>query len=177
MTSKNKQTSRSLILPFTFPCPPFLHQDKVELGERLQDAHPYDVASLIKQFFRQLPDSLLTTRLHDTFLKCHHLEKGDERRQAVFLLCLLLPWPHLSTLRFFMQFLARVARHADQNKMDVSNLALCLAPNLLHMNLKAEKMRDSETKLLQVGISCGTALILALPPNSCLRPHQALRFI
>ena len=49
-----------------------------------------------------------------------------------------------------MLFLARVADHSDQNKMDVSNLALCLAPNLLHMNLKAEKMKDSESKLLQV---------------------------
>ena len=126
-------------------------QDKIDHGERLQDAHPYDVASLIKQFFRELPDALLTTRFHDTFLKCQSIESECDRLSAVHLLCLLLPWHHLSTLRFFAEFLANIARNSEQNKMDVNNLAVCLAPNLLHINCKAEKMKDSESKSLQVG--------------------------
>ena len=65
------------------------------------------------------------------------------------LLSFLLPWANLATLRFTMLFLARVAKHSDTNKMDVQNLALCLAPNLMQGSCKAEKI-NSESKVLQV---------------------------
>ncbi len=65
------------------------------------------------------------------------------------LLCLLLPLPHLTTLRYIMCFLSRVAKQSSNNKMDTPNLAVCMAPNLMHNNPKAEKM-NSESKLLHV---------------------------
>lgn len=49
-----------------------------------------------------------------------------------------------------MIFLGRVAAHSEVNKMDVANLAVCLAPNILHNNHKMEKMSGSESKLLRV---------------------------
>lgn len=33
--------------------------------------------------------------------------------------------------------------------MDVANLAVCLAPNILHNNAKSDKMNSTESKLLQ----------------------------
>ena len=125
-------------------------QDKIDLGLALQDGHPYDVCALMKQFLRELPDPLLPTRFHDTFLKCHLLEDDDARCDAVLLLCLLLPWHHMSTLRFIMLFLKRVAAVADRNKMDTANLAVCLAPNVLNRKEKTDKMNMGESKLLQV---------------------------
>ena len=124
-------------------------QERIELGEELKDAMPLDVAGLIKQFFRELPDPLLTHKLHDTFLKCYNMETDALRVQSTLLLCLILPWHHLSTLRFMVQFLSKVASHCENNKMDVQNLAVCLAPNLLHTTAKCEKI-VSESRLLQM---------------------------
>ena len=54
--------------------------------------------------------------------------------EATLLLCLLLPMEHLSTLRFTMGLLSRLATHSTHNKMDVGNLAVVLAPNIMHVN-------------------------------------------
>jgi hypothetical protein len=42
-----------------------------------------------------------------------------------------LPKPHRETLLYFIRFLRRVVSHSDKNKMNSSNLALCVGPNLL----------------------------------------------
>jgi len=34
----------------------------------LEEQQDYDVADLVKQFFRELPEALMTTKLSDTFL-------------------------------------------------------------------------------------------------------------
>ena len=123
----------------------------MEIGADLNDANPLDVSSLVKQFFRELPDPLFTTYLHDTFLRTRCLDCESDRLPALLLLCLLLPSSHLATLRFTMAFLNSVAQQAEQNKMDAANLAVCLAPNLLHSNHRGDKaMNATESKMLQV---------------------------
>ena len=82
-------------------------------------------------------------------MQVNALETEGQRHMALMLLCLLLPLPHLTTLRYIMCFLSRVARNAASNKMDTPNLAVCMAPNILHNSTKAEKM-NSESKLLHV---------------------------
>ena len=118
------------------------------------------MASLIKQFFRELPDPLLTSRLHDAFLKCHQVEPEHSKVSAILLLCHLLPEEHLRTLRYTMLFLRRIADHSEQNKMDVPNLAVCLAPNILHSNSsRNDKMNVTESRLLQIQTSIVQYLI------------------
>ena len=43
--------------------------------------------------------------------------------------------------------------------MDVPNLAVCLAPNLLHTNSRNDKMNSNESKLLQIQTSIVQYLI------------------
>lgn len=89
------------------------------MGQDLNDANPLDLASLVKQFFRELPDPLLTSRYHDTFIRTFSIEPESKRVSAVLMLCLLLPWHHLCVLRFMMSFLKQMSTHSEQNKMDV----------------------------------------------------------
>ncbi len=73
---------------------------------------------------------------------------------ALLRLCLLLPPRHLTALRFTMCFLARVARRAAHNKMETSNLAVCMAPNLLNAHGAGGGRAEinSESKLLHVSV-------------------------
>ncbi|OWF55189.1 uncharacterized protein LOC110463103 isoform X2 [Mizuhopecten yessoensis] len=134
-------------------------QHQIELGKGLSEANVFDVTSLIKQFFRMLPEPLFTSTYHDTFIKCFQLVNTEVSHQAVLLLCLLLPGEHLCTLRFTMKLLSDIASHSDKNKMDPTNLAVVLAPNMMHINNKSEKMNSSEEKLLQVQTSIVELLI------------------
>lgn len=103
----------------------------------------------MKQFFRELPDPLLTFRLHDTFLRCFSVESEQVRHMSLLLTCHLLPSAHMSTLRFTMHFLQCVAAHSDSNKMDLQNLAVCMAPNLLYAPGKCDRAMATESRLLQ----------------------------
>ncbi|XP_013409939.2 rho GTPase-activating protein 11B-like [Lingula anatina] len=125
----------------------------------VESSNVFDVTSLIKQFFRELPDSLLTTRLHDVFIKCHQLQESDSRLKHIQLMCLLLPLENLSTLKFTMQCCAEIASHSENNKMNMSNLAVVLTPNLIHTNSKSEKMTQVEGQLLAAQTSIIELLI------------------
>lgn len=74
------------------------------------------------------------------------MEDHGDQTEAVLLLCLLLPVPHLSTLQFTMRFLAKVASCSQHSKMGTSNLAIVLTPNLIH-NTKKEGNNASEKQL------------------------------
>mgnify|MGYP000228764657 CR=1 FL=1 len=110
----------------------------------------YDVTALVKQFFRELPEPLFTSVYHDTFVRCYQLSNELEATRAILLLCLLLPTEHVSTLQYIMKLLAEIAENAEKNKMDTTNLAVILTPNIIHVNSKSETMKSCEEKLLQV---------------------------
>lgn len=122
-------------------------KQKADLGEELQNVQPHDVASLVKQFFRQLPEPLLTNHLYDCFVKTQRLDEEGDQVEAVLLLCLLLPIAHLTTLQFIMRFLAKVASCSQQSKMGTNNLAIVLTPNLIHSAKKEGNCPASEKQL------------------------------
>lgn len=62
-------------------------------------------------------------------------EVDETDREEALLLCLnLLPVNHLSTLIYLANFFARVAQFADDNKMDLKNLAIVLAPTFFPLD-------------------------------------------
>ncbi|XP_034015635.1 rho GTPase-activating protein 11A [Thalassophryne amazonica] len=124
---------------------------KLDLGEEcLSRALPCDVASLVKQFFRELPEPVLPAELQEAFLKAQQLAAEEERTAATMLLSCVLPDLNLSTLSHFFQFLHSVSKRSAMNKMDSSNLSVILAPNLLHCFDAAEKMNAATEKRLRL---------------------------
>ncbi|KAM8833265.1 rho GTPase-activating protein 11A [Synchiropus picturatus] len=124
---------------------------KLDSGEEcLSSALPCDVAGLVKQFFRELPEPVLPTELHEAFLKAQQLSTEEDRTSATMLLSCVLPERNLSVLRHFFDFLQNVSERSAENKMDSSNLSVILAPNLLHSGEATEKMNTNTEKRLKL---------------------------
>ncbi|XP_028165062.1 rho GTPase-activating protein 22-like, partial [Ostrinia furnacalis] len=100
---------------------------------------PHDVATLLKEFLRDLPDPLLCRDLYSAFLNTQKIRNRRLQWEALRLIVQLLPAAHRDTLHALLSFLAQLAAHADDaaqpgNKMDAANLATVFAPNILHKN-------------------------------------------
>ncbi|KAF1980921.1 RhoGAP-domain-containing protein [Aulographum hederae CBS 113979] len=89
------------------------------------------VAGLCKQFFRDLPDPLLTTEHYGEFIDAARVEDETIRRDSVHAIINALPDPNYATLRALVLHLNRVAEHFQTNRMSTSNLAICFAPTLM----------------------------------------------
>ncbi|KAL1115951.1 hypothetical protein AAG570_005446 [Ranatra chinensis] len=104
---------------------------------------PHDVATLLKEYFRDLPDPLLCKHLYHAFIQTQRIRNRRLQHEAVQHLIQLLPLANRDTLLALLDFLALVASKAADykdesgewisgNKMDSNNLATLFAPNLLH---------------------------------------------
>ncbi|CAK6962812.1 rho GTPase-activating protein 11A-like isoform X3 [Scomber scombrus] len=104
----------------------------------LPTAHPNDVATLIKQFCRELPDPLFPSELHAALLKAQALPNPQDRTSALQLLSCLLPARNSSCLHYLFDFLNKVSLRCTENLMTSSNLATVFVPCLLPPPNKAE---------------------------------------
>ncbi|PSN48778.1 hypothetical protein C0J52_05190 [Blattella germanica] len=105
---------------------PALYEDEAIL----QDIH--SVASLLKMYFRELPNPLCTYQLYHTFVNAVQSSQEEgyrllRMRDAVQ----KLPPPHYRTLEYLMRHLARVAERGHMTGMTPRNVAIVWAPNLL----------------------------------------------
>ncbi|XP_054469853.1 rho GTPase-activating protein 11A isoform X2 [Anoplopoma fimbria] len=137
---------------------------KLDAGEEcLSTALPCDVAGLVKQFFRELPEPVLPTELQEAFFKAQQLPAEEDRTSATMLLSCVLPDRNLSVLRHFFDFLHNVSMRSAENKMDSSNLSLILAPNILHAGEGTEKMNANTEKRLKLQ----AAILHCFIENAC----------
>ncbi|KAM4661060.1 rho GTPase-activating protein 36 isoform 2-T3 [Amazona ochrocephala] len=136
----------------------------------------HDVAALLKEFLRDMPDPLIPRELYSAFLSTASMA-GPAQLGALQLLLFLLPPAHSDTLLRLLRFLAEVARHAPGsrrpdgreipgNKMTVSNLATIFGPNILR------KERPGEKDAAAVSYEDSAAIILVL--QRLIEHHQTL---
>ncbi|GIY53288.1 rho GTPase-activating protein 11A [Caerostris extrusa] len=130
---------------------------KIENGDILEGSEPNDVACLLKQWLRELPEPLIPQHMHDLFVRCQQLDSNEKQIKACLLVCLLLPPDHLHTLKYLLCFLAKFAANSDKNMMDAHNLAITMAPNIFVMS--ADAVDKSKSNLVQVHVSIIQMLI------------------
>ncbi|XP_075708863.1 rho GTPase-activating protein 6 isoform X2 [Rhinoderma darwinii] len=116
----------------------------------LEEEHSvHDIAALLKEFLRDMPDPLLTRELYTPFIHTIMLDLEDQLA-TLQLLIYLLPPCNCDTLHRLLQFLSTVASHAEDtidkdgqentgNKMTSLNLATIFGPNLLHKQKSSDK--------------------------------------
>lgn len=125
------------------------------------DQSAYDVADMVKQFFRDLPEPLLTSKLGETFLHIYQCKEPwhyffwssliknnpnltslsfldvpkDQRLQAVQAAIMLMSDENREALQTLLCFLSDVTSSVEENQMTPMNIAVCLAPSLFHLNI------------------------------------------
>ncbi|XP_045143606.1 ARHGAP11A-SCG5 protein [Echinops telfairi] len=125
-------------------------KNKLDHGENgLASALPCDIAGLLKQFFRELPEPVLPANLHEALFKAQQLGPEEKTKATVLLSCLMADHT-IDILRYFFNFLRNVSLRSSENKMDSINLAVIFAPNLLQTSEGHEKMSANTEKRLRI---------------------------
>uniref|UniRef100_A0A3Q3Q2K8 Uncharacterized protein n=1 Tax=Monopterus albus TaxID=43700 RepID=A0A3Q3Q2K8_MONAL len=109
----------------------------------LSDLSPHDITSILKHFFKELPEPLLTFDLYNDFMAVgktiQHLSEREpapdtnEIMDIIYSLQKLLqklPPYYYSTLQHMMSHLQKVSEN-HENKMSPSNLGIVFGPTLL----------------------------------------------
>ncbi|XP_072651598.1 stAR-related lipid transfer protein 13 isoform X14 [Canis lupus baileyi] len=117
-----------------------------------EDQSAYDVADMVKQFFRDLPEPLFTNKLSETFLHIYQYVPKEQRLQAVQAAILLLADESREVLQTLLCFLNDVVNLVEENQMTPMNLAVCLAPSLFHLNLLK---KESSPRVIQKKYATG----------------------
>jgi len=126
--------------------------------------HVLDVASLLKQFLRELPEPVIPRSLHTLLSSCYLSAQPLENLQLALL---MLPPSHLATLTYLLSHLKTIAGASGDNKMGAANLAIVLSPNLLpsqETQLKGKKVHQVDVN--SVKLKQNTAIMELLIQNS-----------
>ncbi|XP_056022908.1 unconventional myosin-IXa-like isoform X20 [Ostrea edulis] len=103
------------------------------------DEYPiHTLTTMLKYFFRELPEPLLTFELYDDFLRTAEIQDEKERVQAIYAVIDKLPKPNYNLLERLIFHLARIANNEALNKMSPNGLAIIFAPALLRTNKKLQ---------------------------------------
>ncbi|CAD6184254.1 unnamed protein product [Caenorhabditis auriculariae] len=98
---------------------------------QLDEVPVHVLTTLVKSFFRELSDPLISFDLYENFLHVSDVEDLPERIRCLSVMIELLPKANRALLDRLMYHLARVAQQEPVNKMGSSNLALIFAPCVL----------------------------------------------
>ncbi|XP_054073127.1 rho GTPase-activating protein 7-like isoform X3 [Rissa tridactyla] len=115
----------------------------------------FDVADMVKQYFRDLPEPIFTSRLCESFLHIYQYVPKDQQFQAVQAAILLLPKENREALKILLFFLRDVVAFVEENQMTPTNIAVCLAPSLFHLNTLRRDSSSSSTRSSQRKCSLG----------------------
>ncbi|XP_066521119.1 rho GTPase-activating protein 23 isoform X2 [Hoplias malabaricus] len=111
--------------------------------ERWQDLNV--ISSLLKSFFRKLPEPLFTDDKYTDFIDANRLEDAGDRLKTMRKLIRDLPDHYYYTLKFLIGHLKKVADHSEKNKMEPRNLALVFGPTLVRTS--EDNMTDMVTHM------------------------------
>uniref|UniRef100_A0A182WRY0 Rho-GAP domain-containing protein n=1 Tax=Anopheles quadriannulatus TaxID=34691 RepID=A0A182WRY0_ANOQN len=124
-------------------------------SEMFDEYHAYDVADLVKQYFRELPDPLLTAKLSETFIAIFQYLPNEVRAEAVQSAILLLPDEHREVLHLLLTFLEKVVQNSSLNQMTANNLSVCFAPSLFYL-LSGNRYTAASPRRKKTGAGSGT---------------------
>ncbi|KAL1505209.1 hypothetical protein ABEB36_004823 [Hypothenemus hampei] len=112
------------------------------------------LASVLKTFFREMSEPLLTFEYYENFITAANLENDNDRITTLYDILKKLPSPNYDMMERLIFHLARVALHEETNRMSASSLAIVFAPCVLRTNKRVpaqESLHDitSQTRCIE----------------------------
>ncbi|CAG5126235.1 unnamed protein product, partial [Candidula unifasciata] len=118
-------------------------KSKIQQLRDYLEAHPdttnfdgenaYNVADMLKTYFRDLPECLLTNKMSETFRSIYTYVPPSQRLDAIQAAILLLPDENREVLQSILLFLSDISEHEADHQMNASNLAVCFTPTVFHL--------------------------------------------
>lgn len=118
-------------------------------------AEVHSVASVLKSYFRELPEPLIPYDYFEVFLtaaRCYEIYV-DDGIAAIQKQLKTLPAPNYHLLAYLCRFLFEVQEHSGQNKMGPRNLAMVFGPNILRSGSEDPQVMMESTNLVTELIS------------------------
>ncbi|KAL6092166.1 hypothetical protein STEG23_018626 [Scotinomys teguina] len=112
------------------------------------------LAVVFKDFLRGIPLKLLSCDLFEEWMDALEKPSEEDRIEALKQVADRLPRPNLLLLRHLASVLHLISKNAEVNKMDSSNLAICIGPNMLalkndqSLSIQAQKDLNNKVKTL-----------------------------
>ncbi|CAO3637618.1 unnamed protein product [Cunninghamella echinulata] len=119
----------------------------------LTEEHDINVATgLLKLYFRELQNPLMTFEYYDWFIDAARIPDYDDRMYQIKSIIHALPLENFKTLEYLMRHLNRVSLYSEINKMETSNLALIFSVGLLRTtqdDLSSIIHTDLQSKIIE----------------------------
>ncbi|KAJ5246782.1 hypothetical protein N7468_001765 [Penicillium chermesinum] len=109
------------------------------------DLDIHAVTSTLKQYFRKLPNPLITYDVYETIIDSQEMEHAARVDFMIHQLS-QLPRVHRDVLEFLMFHLKRVIERQEENLMTSQNIAVVFAPTLMRPESLAREMTDVQKK-------------------------------
>ncbi|NXO71614.1 TAGAP protein, partial [Phainopepla nitens] len=113
------------------------------------------LAVVLKDFLRNIPSKLLSADLYEKWMQALEKPSKQEKIEELKEVADKLPRPNLVLLKLLLSLLHHISQNAETNRMDSSNLAICIGPNMLSpetdstLPLEVQKeMNDKVTALV-----------------------------
>ncbi|CAJ0594420.1 unnamed protein product [Cylicocyclus nassatus] len=157
--------------------------------ELVENTTAHDVATLLKEYFRDLPQSLLPREHYQAYITAARFS-FEERVEVIRLLFSLLGPPNIDTLYVLLKFLHEVSLHchdqtgaeAEQvvqgNRMDARNLATIFAPSILrpdHGKLHASLVENEQQIAIVETMIAHVEEVFRIPKELQCKMYNKLR--
>jgi len=97
----------------------------------LEQENIHTLCGVLKSFFRELSEPLLSFYLYDKFLMAADLQNSEIQMGYIRSLIAHLPVSYQNLLDYLLQFLLRIVSKQSDNRMNTQNIAIIFGPNIL----------------------------------------------
>jgi Rho-type GTPase-activating protein 1/2 len=119
-------------------------QQNFDISDPDLDIHA--ISSALKQYFRRLPNPLITYEVYDKLLETTSISGFDSKIEAMSRALMDLPKVHREVLEFLVFHLKRVVNQERDNLMTSMNIAVVFAPTIMRPESLAREMTDTQVK-------------------------------